>query len=277
MSEETEGQDAGAEAVAGGADPAAMSLALNAATTDPDIAEDVRAYLRDQRALITDQRHHLHEQFKHLHLSVWEKRLGVLLRVATAFVGIAVAAGIALMVWDAARSSGLLIEPFSVPPDLAAHGLTGEVVASRLLDRLMTMQAQTSSQRAPKTFANSWDEKGIRLDIPDSGVSLTELDNYLREKLGHDTHVTGDVVRTASGLSLTARAGLNGADSVAGPEADIDGLVQRLAESVYGMTQPYRYGVYLATHDRWAEALPILKTIAKSGATAKESTPACPF
>jgi len=34
----------------------------------------------------------LHEQFKHLHLSVWEKRLGVLLRLATLCVGIAAAA-----------------------------------------------------------------------------------------------------------------------------------------------------------------------------------------
>ncbi len=261
MAEETEGQDTGAEAVAGGIDPAALSLALGGASR-----RTADAFLNDQRALIADQRHHLHQQFKHLCLSVWEKRLGVLLRVATVAVGMAVVASAAFMVWDAAHSSGLLIEPFSVPPDLAARGLTGEVVASRLLDRLVMMQAQTSSQRAPRTFANSWDEKGIRLDVPETGVSLTELDNFLREKLGHDTHVTGDVVRTASGLSLTARAGLNGADSVTGPDSDMDGLVQRLAESVYRMTQPYRYGVYLATHDRLAEALPILKTLAKTGA-----------
>ena len=261
MAEEREGQDTGAEAAAGGVDAAAVALALGGASRGT-----ADAFLNDQRALIADQRHHLHQQFKHLCLSVWEKRLGVLLRVATAVVGIAVAAGAAFMVWDAAHSSGLLIEPFSVPPELAARGLTGEVVASRLLDRLLTMQAQTSSQRAPKTFANSWDEKGIRLDIPDSGVSLTELDHFLREKLGRDTHVTGDVVRTTEGLSLTARAGLNGADTITGPDTDMDALVQRLAESVYRMTQPYRFGVYLATHDRWPEALPVLQTLAKSGA-----------
>jgi Tfp pilus assembly protein PilF len=259
MAEESESQDTGAEAA--GVDPAAAALALGGASRGT-----ADAFLNAQRALIADQRHHLREQFKHLRMSVWEKRLGVLLRAATMMVGIAVAAGAAIMVWDAAHSSGLLIEPFSVPPDLAARGLTGEVVASRLLDRLVTMQAQTSSQRAPKTFANSWDEKGIRLDIPDSGISLTELDHFLREKLGNDTHVTGDVVRTAEGVSLTARAGLNGTDTVAGPDTDLDGLVQRLAESVYGMTQPYRYGVYLVSHDRWAEALPVLRALAKTGA-----------
>ena len=58
-----------------------------------------------------------------------------------------------------------------------------------------------------------------------------------------------------SGLSLTARAGGNGAAEVGGPEADLDALVQRLAESVYRLTQPYRYGVYLATNDRKTEAV----------------------
>ena len=48
--------------------------------------------------------------------------MGVLLRVATAVVGIAVAAGLGLMVWDAAHSKGLMIEPFSVP---CRHGRPG--------------------------------------------------------------------------------------------------------------------------------------------------------
>jgi Tfp pilus assembly protein PilF len=260
VSEETEGQDTGAEAVAGGADAAAVALALNGASQ-----KTADAFLNDQRALIADQRHHLHEQFKQLRLGIWEKRLGVLLRMATAMIGLAVAAGLAFLVWAAAHSNGLLIEPFSVPPELAAKGLTSEVVATKVLDRLMLMQSLTSSQRAPRSYANSWDEKGIKLDVPETGVSLGELDAFLHQELGNDTHVSGEVVRTASGVSLTARAGVNVADSVAGPEEDMDALVQRLAESVYRMTQPYRYSVYLASHGRMADAIPVLTPLAKSG------------
>ena len=84
-----------------------------------------------------------HEQLKQIHLDIWEKWLGVLLRLATLCVGIAAAAAIGLMVWDARHSNGLLIEPFSVPPDLAQRGLTGQVVAARLLDRLNDLQTQT--------------------------------------------------------------------------------------------------------------------------------------
>ncbi len=260
MAEEREAPEPDSESSVGGVDPVAIALALGGASR-----EQADAFLKKQEAFIDDQRHHLHEQFKQLRLGIWEKRLGVLLRVATAMIGLGVAAGLAFMVWDAAHSNGLLIEPFSVPPELAAQGLTGEVVATKVLDRLMLMQSLTSSQRAPRSYANSWDEKGIKLDVPETGVSLGELDAFLRQKLGNDTHVTGEVVRTASGVSLTARAGVNVADSVAGAQEDMDGLVQRLAESVYRMTQPYRYSVYLATHGRMADAIPVLMPLARSG------------
>ncbi len=211
---------------------------------------------------------HLRE---HLGEFIWtysRKRLGVLLRIATAFTGLAIAAGLAFMVWQAAESNGLLIEPFSVPPDLAARGLTGEVVAAKVLDRLVAMQSQTSSQRAPKSYANSWDEKGIKLDVPETGVSLTELDNFLRLKLGHDTHVSGEVVRRQQDRDSRHRAQERRGHraSVVGVENDqMDALVQRLAESIYHMTQPYRYAVYVASHNRMAEALPILELLTKSG------------
>ncbi|HUE65613.1 MAG TPA: hypothetical protein VMO78_14665 [Rhizomicrobium sp.] len=259
MSEETEGQDTGAEASGVGVDPFAAAMALGGASR-----EEADAFLKDQRALIAAQLHHLHEQFKHLHLSVWEKQLGVLLRVATAVVGIAVASGFALMVWDAAHSNGLLFEPFSVPPDLASRGLTGDVVAAKVLDRLTLMQKQTSSQRPARTYANSWDQHDIKLEIPETGVSLAELDNWLRGKLGHDTHVSGDVVHTASGIALTARAGEDGAESVAGPQDDIDALTQQLAESLYRLTQPFRYAMYLTTHGRADEAALIFHELSKS-------------
>jgi len=259
VSEETEGQDTGAEAVAGGVDPAAMALALGGASR-----EQADAFLKDQRRLIAEQMHHLHGQYVHLRLGIWEKRLGVLLRIATAFTGLAIAAGLAFMIWDASQSSGLLIEPFSIPPDVAQRGMTGQVVAAKLLDQLALMQAQTVSARSPKSYSNNWSESGIKLDIPETGVSLTELDDFLRKKLGHDTHITGELVRTTSGLSLTARTGMEGAESVTGSEADLDILVQKLGASVYEATQPFRYATYLIEHGRPADAIPTLKALTRS-------------
>ena len=130
----------------------------------------------------------------------------------------------------------------------------------------MQAQTQTISTSQAKSFANDWGRAGIKLDIPETGVSLTELDDFLREKLGHDSRLTGEIVRTASGLSLTARTGVEGAESVTGSEADLDGLVRQLSEKVYRLTQPYRYALYLASHDRLAEAITVfMEAVAKTG------------
>ncbi|HEY1876377.1 MAG TPA: hypothetical protein VGG66_02870, partial [Rhizomicrobium sp.] len=270
MSEELEdAESAGAEPQSAGvvADPAVMALALgSASSTEAD------AFLRKQSRVADLQAHHLHEQFKQLNeqlkqlrLGVWEKRLGVLLRLATAVVGIVVAAGLALMVWDASHSRGLLIEPFSVPPDMANRGLTGEVVAAQLLDRLAILEKSESS-RSTQSYANNWGND-IKVEIPETGVSISELQRFLRGWLGHDTRISGEVYRTATGIAVTARAGSNGA-TFTGAEYDLDALVQECAEHVFESTQPYRYANFLdrnynpvGAQDRVARATAIYRKL----------------
>ena len=218
-----------------GIDPFAASLALSGAS---------RA---KADAFLEDQRHHLHEQARHLReqlaLKLWELRMGVVLRVATAIVGIAVAGGLAYLVWDAAHSKGLIIEPFNVPSDMASRGLTGEVVAGQMIDKLTTM-TKSESSRAVQSYANNWGSN-IKVEIPETGISIGELRNFLRDWLGHDIHMSGEIYRTADGIAVTARAGGEEGATFTGKETDLDALVQKAAEHVYEVTQPYRYGNYL--------------------------------
>jgi hypothetical protein len=127
------------------------------------------------------------------------------------------------------------------------------------------MQNDTISTRPAKSYANDWGKEGIKLEIPETGVSLSELDAFLRNRLGHDTRITGEIIRTPSGLTLTARAEGDGAQSVKGSPEDLDGLVQKSAEAIYRLTQPYRYGMYLASHDRLVEAIAVFKAVANGG------------
>ncbi len=264
VAEETEG--AGAQASGAETSGLAIDLAMEEARGNPALHCHVAAFLRNQNSLVDIQKHHLHKQ---LRPALWEKWLGVLLRVATAFVGLAVAAGIAFMVWDASRSSRLLVEPFSVPPELAARGVTGEVVAARLLARIRAIQAQTASSRAPRTFSNSWSEKDLRVEIPETGVSLGQIDSFLRARLGHDTHISGEIVTSPAGLALSARADADEAGTVTGAEADLDAMIGRLAEAVYKQTQPYLYAAWLGGHGRGPEAIAIFRELAENGAPAE--------
>ena len=249
MAEETEGQDTGVQAVAGsvaGVEPAAVALALGGASR-----EDARAYLLKQSALadkqsafIDTQQHHAHEQYKNIRLRNWEQRFGLLLRIATGFVGLAIAAGLVLMIWEAAHADGLVIESFSVPPDLAAKGITGQVLASQMLDKLTTMQNATGSLRPAKSYSNNWGDD-LKVEIPDTGVSFGEAYRFLRGRLGHETRISGEVYWVDKNITVTVRAAGESGAAFTGPQSDLNALIQKASEQVYSNTQPYRYANYL--------------------------------
>src|SRR4051812_24334520 len=105
----------------------AIDLAMEEARADPSLRGHVAAFLNDQRALIADQRHHLREQFKQVRLATFSQRLSIPLKRAPGLVGIAIFGGVGTAVWNASRARGLVVEGFSVPPQLAASGTSGEV------------------------------------------------------------------------------------------------------------------------------------------------------
>jgi tetratricopeptide (TPR) repeat protein len=177
----------------------------------------------------------------------------VAFELAVAIIVTIIAIGLGSAIWSAANDKGLVVESFSVPPDLANRGLTGDVIAAKLLDKLSSLQSQTISSRAPSSYANNWGGD-IKLQIPDTGVSIGEFNRSLHTLLGHQTRITGEVYRTPAGLSVTARAGSDTSPTFTGSDADLDKLIRQAAESVYHATQPYRYAVFLANVGRIKEA-----------------------
>ena len=243
MAEEMDGQDSGAEASGAGVDPAAVALALGGAGR-----EEADAFLKEQRKFIAKQSHHLDEQFKrNCGWIIWQLRSGVLFRFGWGQPSLALPWQVGffgLMLWYAAHSSGLVVEPFAVPSNMAANGLTGQVVASQMLDKLSAMQEITYSSRPPQSYENNWGDN-LKVEIPETGVSIGELQQFLKDWLGHDTHITGEIYRTAGGIAVTAREGSEAGATFTGPESDLDKLMQQAAEHVYSVTQPFRYANYL--------------------------------
>ena len=234
------------------------------------------AYLKAQTELARLQMEHLHEQRtlqvehlkqqeRHLRLRYFGDRLRIGLQILGILAGLAVAAFLGAMAWNAHEDHGVAIEAFSVPPDLVQRGLTGQVVASQLLDRLAALQVQTVTSRPASTYANDWGGD-IKVEIPETGVSIGELNRYLRDWLGSETRITGEVVRTASGLAVTARAGASPGRRFEGAETQADELIGKAAEAIYADTQPYRHAVYLASQKRTAEATAAFARLARAGA-----------
>jgi hypothetical protein len=227
---------------------AAMAAALGrrkgGAKSDPELD----AFLREQTRLTRLQTEHLHEQreliLSRLRWGRFSDRVKAAIQVMTAIVGLAVVIALGAMAWGASREHGVVVEAFSVPPDLAARGLNGQVVAGKFLDDLQRMQAQTNSRRPPSTYANNWSGE-VKVEIPETGVSIGELHRLLVDWLGRNTRIEGAVYRTPQGLAVAARAGGRPAADQAGAETDLDALIQAAADDVYAKTQPFRHGIYL--------------------------------
>ncbi len=214
-------------------------------------------------AFLAAETRKLELELHHLKLGHFDKLLTVGLKLLTVAVGVAFAAAVVVLAWEAHAEHGVVIEAFSVPPDLAQRGYTGQAVARALLDRLSAMQAATVTNRPADTYSNDWG-RDIKIEIPETGISIGELKRFLHEEFSRDTRISGEVMRTGTGLAITARAGVAQGRTFSGSDSDFDKLVQRAAEAVYAQTQPYRYAVYLYSTGRRDEAIAAYARLAQT-------------
>lgn len=163
----------------------------------------------------------------------------VTLEVAVAFIFLVIAAFLAGAIWKAAHDDSLVIDAFSVPPDLAAKGLTGEVVASLLDDRLSSMELHSRAIRTANSLRGNW-SSDIKVQIPATGISIGDAYRFLAVWLGNRTEVSGDLWHDGNDLIFALRVGDAPAQRFRAPVADLDALVGRAARYVYEETQPSR-------------------------------------
>ena len=234
----------------------AAALAAQQASGDPEVARAAEHFLKRQANLLDLQAQELAEQrvlrLSHLVSQSREgkiRRAGQRIRVGMqAFVALVVgliALGVVVMVYDAFTSRQVVIEAFKAPPVLAGRGVTGEVVAAGVLDTLQKLQDATRAKSKVLSTRGAW-ASDVKIEVPETGVSIGEISRLLHERFGHDLHIGGELIQTdAGGLTLTVRGeGAPAATFTGGPE-DLGKLTAQAAEYVYGRSQPVAYGTYL--------------------------------
>ncbi|HEX3809371.1 MAG TPA: hypothetical protein VHW02_06685 [Rhizomicrobium sp.] len=253
----------------GGQPPAAEAVALHAALGTDGASEEAREYLRKQSRLADLQIDTLEKkdefELSHLRFRRFSDYARFALEIAGGLVVLLIVCGLGSMVWSATQDRGLVVDVFSVPPDLAQTGLTGSVVANRLIDRYGALQANSFAVTQGGESYRRDSSGDVRVEIPDTGVSLGELQRYLRDWLGNDARVSGEVVHAPKGYSLTVRYGSQPGFTVQG--SDLDKLMNQSAEKLMAAALPYRYVEYLSRHHRVAEAVAILPALSASGST----------
>jgi tetratricopeptide (TPR) repeat protein len=231
-----------------------IEIAMASASTGRPLPDVARTVLEKHAKLIDYQVKEL--RLRHVGESVRAALWAILAIAAAAILALVIA-----IVIRASRSDALVVQSFRVPPSLAARGLTGEVVATQILDNLAEFESQSQSSRAASTYANNWEDE-LKIDIPNTGASADQLWKLLRGWLGKETRISGEIIETKDGLALTTRVGATSAERFASNSGDLDALVLQGAELIYRNTQPYRYAVFVGNDPKRApERVAILKRL----------------
>ena len=217
-------------------DPVEIAMEVAGGKTPSDAALEV---LQTNAAL-------MREQISLARNEIFRNRIRSVRDIAIAAVVVALIVAGGTAVWSAGRTTGLVIQPFSVPPELVEDGLDGRAVAALFQDELVRLEAETDSARPPASFRNDWSE-GITVEVDAGGLSLTDAYTALTRWLGNETYIDGGLSRTTDGLELVVRTSDGTAVTVQGePAGRPADLMRQAAERIYEQTQPYRYSVYLA-------------------------------
>jgi len=254
MADETERQENSALAGGGCVDPAAIAVALGRpANLDPRAAAflEKQGRLIDKQSAIADlQIEDMRREDKLRHWSLWVRHTSDVMKLtfelALALIVVAIVALICTTIWQAEHDNSLVIEAFSVPPDMAARGLTGEAIAAQVQDKLARLQDATDTSRPANSYAGNWGDD-VKVQIPDTGMSIGEFYRLLVSWFGHQSRISGEVFRTPQGLAIAVRTTSQAGDIARGTDTNMDALVEKAAEAIYARTQPYRYANYLVS------------------------------
>jgi tetratricopeptide (TPR) repeat protein len=231
-------------------DPVEIAMEIEASGESP--TGEASALLRRHSALIDEQIGLARKQFILASNEIFRNRIRSVRDIAIAAMVVALVVALGAVVASASRTTGLVVQPFSVPPELVEDGLDGRAVAALFLDELVRLDTTTSSTRTPASFRNDWSE-AVTVEVEAGGLSITDAYTSLTRLLGSETYVSGGLSRTATGLELVIRSSEGWSVTVQGPADRREDLIRQAAGQVYEQSQPIRYASQLL--DR-AQALP---------------------
>jgi tetratricopeptide (TPR) repeat protein len=266
LGEEPDAPESAPEEIAVQAEPFAAAVAAKFAAADAQVARDTSKFLRKQTQLLDTQNRRLEQEhafrlghFAAMRLEGRLRRVGLRIRIAfqlfSAVIAGIIGVGAILLVRDALKTRSVVIDPFETPPALAANGISGRTLASGLLDELIRIQAATRSSAERRALSNAWTGE-IAIEVPETGISIDQLERALKARLGHDQHIDGDLVVGDDGaFKLTVRGAGILPKTFADSGRDLDKLLIEAGEYVYGQSQPGLWAAYLVGGGRNDEAI----------------------
>jgi tetratricopeptide (TPR) repeat protein len=271
LGDEDDKSEATASAALAAAEAFAAAVAAKISGNDPEVARKTVDFLSEQTQLLKVQKEHLKDEhalrLAHLRHQVRAEnvrlvgmrvRIGLHLCIALIVLGIAV--GAVIMIRDAVESRSVVIDAFDIAPNVAAQVPSGKIAAAGLLDVLTQIQAATRSGAEHRSLASAW-TNDIAIDVPETGISIGQLQRIMKARFGRDQHIDGDLAQSETGgLALTVRGTGMLPKTFIGEARHLDKLLTLAGEYVYGQSQPGLFAAYLANNDRNDEAIRFSQT-----------------
>jgi hypothetical protein len=242
-----------------GTGPIVAAVAANLANQNPEAAAETAAMFREQTQLLKSQRKNVEAEYEFFEAE-WGPRL-LALRLRTGFqiffalFATVIGVGLAIVIYAAVQSRSVVINPFDAPPALAAKSLSGKVLAAGLLDVLTRIQAASRSNAEGRSLSNAWTNE-IAIDVPETGISIGQLERMIKTRFGHDQHIEGDLVLTEQGsLALTVRGTGILPKTFTDEARNLGKILTEAGEYVYSQSQPGLCAAYLNNNDRIDEGI----------------------
>jgi tetratricopeptide (TPR) repeat protein len=206
---------------------------------------------REQARVAALQAKNLIEQdrfeLSHLRWRAFNEKMKGAGQIMLVAAGLLIVVMVATAMWNASRARGLVVDTFTVPPSYAAAGLSGEVLADELTNAVGAIRdlADTRSLVRSEGVRQERDND-IRVEIPETGVSIDQAWRFLRLWLGHERRLRGSLRTLADGtIALTVALDGDRAFTLTGLAADLPKLEQQAAERIFEIVDPNNYVIWL--------------------------------
>jgi Tetratricopeptide repeat len=250
--EKTAAAQAGTEAFA-------AAVATNVANQNAEVAAKTAAFFEEQTELVKAQRKSVETEHEYFEVE-WGPRL-LALRLRTGFqiflvlFGAVIGVGLAIVIYSAVQSRSVVIEPFDIAPNVAAEVPSGKIVAAGLLDVLTRIQAASRASIEHRKLSNAWTNE-ISIEVPETGISIGQLERTIKTRFGHDQHIDGDLVNPHAGaLALTVRGTGILPKTFSGDAGGLGELLTQAGEYLFSQSQPGLWTAYLVNNNRDDEAI----------------------
>src|ERR1700749_987492 len=128
-----------------GAAPSSDSAAAEALAMAGASRGKADAYLDEQIELARLQKQNLLElnafELSHLRWRRLNDQLKGALQIMLVALGLLVVIGVGAAVWNASQADGLVVDSFTVSPQLAASGISGDMIADGITSKLIVIRS----------------------------------------------------------------------------------------------------------------------------------------